>query len=51
MRIEQLKYLIEIDRSGSINEAAKRLHISHQGISIAIKALEDELGVLLAEIG
>lgn len=49
MRIEQLKYLIEIDRSGSINEAAKRLHISHQGISIAIKALEDELGVLLVK--
>ena len=41
MRIEQLKYLIEIGHSSSINEAGERLHVSHQAISAAIKALED----------
>ena len=51
MRIEQLKYLIEIGHSNSINEASQRLHVSHQAISTAIKTLEDELGVSLVKRG
>ena len=47
MRFEQLEYLIEISKQGSISSAAKKLHLSHQALSIAIKNLEEELGVLL----
>lgn len=51
MRIEQFKYLIEIGHCSSISEAGERLCISHQAISSAIKALEDELGVQLVQRG
>ncbi len=47
MRFEQLEYLIEINKQGSISSAARKLHLSHQALSIAIKNLEEELGVLL----
>ena len=47
MRFEQLEYLIEIQNQGSISAAAKSLHLSHQALSISIKNLEDELGLLL----
>ncbi|MGG1674364.1 LysR family transcriptional regulator [Neobacillus sp. NRS-1170] len=45
MRIEQLVYIKEIAKTGSIAITSERLHISSQGISQAIKSLEDELGV------
>lgn len=47
MRFEQLEYLIEINNQGSISSAAKNLHLSHQALSIAIKNLEEELGIPL----
>ncbi|MGG1674346.1 LysR family transcriptional regulator [Neobacillus sp. NRS-1170] len=45
MRIEQLLYIVEIAKTGSITTASEHLHVSSPGISQAIKGLEEELGV------
>ena len=47
MRIEHLKYFLEVAQSGSINAVAQHLFISQQGISDALKRMENELGVVL----
>lgn len=47
MRIEQLKYFLQVAQSGSINAVAQHLFISQQGISDALKRMEKELGVTL----
>ncbi|GAB3067926.1 LysR family transcriptional regulator [Salinicoccus sesuvii] len=47
MKLQQLKYFIEVVLSGSINEAARRLYISQPTLSKAIKGLENELGIVL----
>ena len=44
MRTEQLIYLIDIAKTGSINNTAQRLFTSQQSISESIKKLENELG-------
>lgn len=49
MRLEQFTYLQAIDNYGSISAAARKLHITHQGLSIALRQLESELGVSLLE--
>ena len=43
MTFQQLNYLVEISKCGSINKAAQKLFLSQSGISIAIKELEEEL--------
>ena len=40
MRTEQLQYLLALERTGSMNQAAAQNFISHQGISKAMQALE-----------
>ena len=45
MTIQQLKYLVEISRCGSMNKAAKNLFVSQPSISKAIRELEDDLGI------
>ena len=45
MTFQQLNYLVEISKCGSINKAAQKLFLSQSGISIAIKELEEELGI------
>lgn len=47
MTLQQLKYLIEIVRSGSINQAAKQLYITQPSLSSAMKELETEMGLEL----
>lgn len=47
MTITQLKYFLAICESGKIRIASERLHVSEPTISVAIKRLEDELGVQL----
>lgn len=47
MRIEQLYYLIELSKTGSISRVANRNYISHQGISKSLLQLESEYGVQL----
>src|SRR5688572_11860461 len=46
MKIQQLRYLVEVARRGlNVSEAAEALHTSQPGVSKQIKALEEELGV------
>ncbi|MBQ2777780.1 MAG: LysR family transcriptional regulator, partial [Peptococcaceae bacterium] len=45
MRIEQLEYLAAIHQYHSMSLAGKKIHISQQAISTAIKQLEEEFGM------
>ena len=45
MNIKQLRYLLEIEKQGSINKASKSLFVTQPNITKVIKSLEDELGV------
>ncbi len=61
MRLEQLKYLVEIANCKSINKAAQNLYVTQPALSMAINAMEEELqypllkrtkkGVMLTEDG
>ncbi|WP_135548402.1 LysR family transcriptional regulator [Paenibacillus cymbidii] len=44
MQIEQLRYLVEIARSGSVSAAARNLHVSQSAISKSLLRFEDHLG-------
>jgi DNA-binding transcriptional LysR family regulator len=44
MTLQQLRYVITIADSGSMNEAAKQLYISQPSLSGSVKELEQELG-------
>lgn len=45
MTFQQLTYVVEISKCGSINQAAHRLFLSQSGISTAVRELEEELGI------
>ena len=45
--LTQLKYVITIADTGSMNEAAKLLFISQPSLSLALKELENEIGTEL----
>ena len=45
MTFQQLSYIAEIAKCGSINKAAQKLFLSQSGISTAVRELEEELGV------
>lgn len=45
MTIQQLKYVVTIAETGSMNEAAKKLFLSQPSLSGAIKELESEIGI------
>jgi len=47
VRIEQLEYIVEIDKTHSILKAAEQLYVSQPSISAAVTALEKELGIKL----
>lgn len=47
MRMEQLKYLVEVAEAKSMSKAAERLFVSPQAVSKAIKQLEEELDATL----
>lgn len=44
MTLQQLRYVITVANSGSMNEAAKELFISQPSLSNSVKELEKELG-------
>lgn len=44
MTFQQLEYLLEVHHTASISKAAKKLYVSPSAISIALGALEEELG-------
>lgn len=45
MTFQQLAYVVEISKCGSINKAANKLFLSQSGISTAVRELEEELGI------
>jgi len=47
LTLQQLKYVIEVVKQGSINEAARRLFISQPSLSNAIRDLEAESGIVI----
>ncbi len=47
MKIQQLKYFIEVCNCGTITQAADRLFVSQPSITAAIKELEQDVGVNL----
>lgn len=49
MNIQQLYYVLEVHRLGSISATAKELFISQPSLSNAIKQLETELGITIFE--
>ena len=44
MTFQQLQYLLEVSKTGSVTQAAKRLFVSYSSVSISITNLEKELG-------
>lgn len=49
MRIEQLRYFLEVARCGSIRKASERLYMAQQSLSQSVKKLEEEMGAVLLE--
>lgn len=47
MTLQQLRYIIAIEKNASFNKAAKSLYISQPSISTAVRDLEEELGVAI----
>ena len=45
MTFQQLTYVVEISKCGSINKAAHKLLLSQSGISTAVRELEEDLGI------
>jgi len=52
MTLKELRYLLAVADEGHFGRAAKRCHVSQPTLSIAIRKLEDDLGIrLLARNG
>lgn len=49
MTFQQLLYVVEISKCGSINKAAHKLFLSQSGISASVRELEEELGIRFFE--
>lgn len=47
MTLQQLRYVIQIAQSGSINLAAQKLYISQPSLSSAVAELEKEMGITI----
>lgn len=47
MNLEQIRYVMEVSKEGSITRAAERLHLSPSALSQSISQLEKELGVTI----
>jgi DNA-binding transcriptional LysR family regulator len=49
MRIEQLEYLLAVNRHGSLRQASEQMHVSQPALREAVSKLERELGVALLD--
>lgn len=47
MDVQQLRYVLEVARTGSITQAAKNLYMGQPNLSKSIRELEDEIGIVL----
>ena len=47
MNTQHFRYAVEVERTGSISQAAENLYISQPTISKVIKELEDTLGITI----
>ena len=47
MDVKQIKYFLEVSKTGSFTSAAKKLYISAPGLVKSMDKLEEELGVRL----
>ena len=47
MTLQQIKYVIGIADSGSLNKAAEKLYVSQPSLTATIHDLEDELGIII----
>lgn len=47
MNLQQLEYIVAIDRTGSFSSAAETCHITQATLSTMVKRLEEELGLIL----
>lgn len=51
MTLQQLRYIVEVYKCGSITEAAHRLFIAQPSLSKAIKDVEDEFHITILKRG
>jgi len=49
MTLTELRYIVALSREQHFGRAAERCHVSQPTLSVAVKKLEDELGVILFE--
>lgn len=49
MTLQQLRYVIEVAKTGSMNVAAKQLFVSQPSLSMAIRELENEVHISIFE--
>ena len=49
MTIQQCRYVLEISKRGSFNEAAKTLFTAQSSLSASVRSLEKELGIKIFE--
>ena len=47
MNLQQMKYILYVEKYHSFSRAAKKLYVSQPGISKGIKDVEDEYGIQL----
>lgn len=47
MNLQQLRYVVEVARTGSITQAARNLYMGQPNLSKSIKELESEVGISL----
>ena len=48
MKLQQLRYIVEVASCGSVTEAARRLFVSQPSVTAAVRDLEREMGITVS---